>query len=193
MDNQDLRTLKIFEEIEKGKAPSQRELAKELNISLGLVNSFIKRLVRKGYFKIINIPKNRVKYFLTPKGAAEKTRLTYQYIQYSYQFYREARRKLSDLFNELESQGNRRLILYGANDFSEIAYLSLQETHIEMVAVADDEKIGDKFLGNEVIGSSKLDSLSFDRILISSLNSTDAVVDKILETGISHDKLVVVE
>ena len=193
MDNQDLRTLKILEEIDKGNAPSQRELAKELNISLGLVNSFIKRLVKKGYFKITNTPKNRVRYILTPKGVAEKTQLTYQYIQYSYQFYREARKKLSNLFNDLESQGVRRIILYGANDFSEIAYLSIQETPIEMVAVADDEKIDDKFLGNCVIGSSTLDSLSFDKILISSLNSTDAVLEKILEKGISRNKLVVIE
>ena len=196
MDNQDIRTLKIFEEIDKGNAPSQRELAKELNISLGLVNSFVKRMVHKGYFKITNIPKNRVKYILTPKGAVEKTRLTYQYIQYSYQFYRGARRKLSDLFNKLESQGIRRIVLYGANDFSEIAYLSIQDSPIEMVAVADDEKIGEKFLGNKVIGSSKLDSLSFDKILISSLNSTDAVdavVDKILEKGIPRDKVVMIE
>ncbi len=177
MDNQDIRTLKIFEEIDKGTAPSQRELSKELNISLGLVNSFIKRLVKKGYFKITNIQKNRIKYILTPKGAAEKTRLTYQYIQYSYQFYRESRRKLSDLFNDLETQGIRRLVLYGANDFSEIAYLSMQETPIDMVAVVDDEKIGEKFLGNKVIGSSMLDSLSFDRILISSLDSNDAGID----------------
>ena len=193
MDNKDLRTLKIFEEIDKENAPSQRELAKELNISLGLVNSFIKRLVKKGYFKITNTPKNRVRYILTPKGVAEKTQLTYQYIQYSYQFYREARKKLSNLFNDLESQGVRRIILYGANDFSEIAYLSIQETPIEMVAVADDEKIGEKFLGNRVIGSSKLDSQSFDKILVSSLNSNDAVVDKILEKGISRNKLVVIE
>ena len=193
MDNKDLRTLKILEEIDKENAPSQRELAKELNISLGLVNSFIKRLVKKGYFKINNIPKNRVRYILTPKGVAEKTQLTYQYIQYSYQFYREARKKLSNLFNDLESQGVRRIILYGANDFSEIAYLSIQETPIAMVAVADDEKIGEKFLGNRVIGSSTLDSLSFDRILISSMNSTDAVLEKILEKGISRNKLVVIE
>jgi hypothetical protein len=62
-----------------------------------------------------------------------------------------------------------------------------------MVAVADDEKIGDKFLGNRVIGASMLDSLSFDRILISSLNSTDVVVDKILEKGISREKIVMIE
>ena len=86
MNKIDIRTLKILEEIENDHTPSQRDLSKKLNISLGLVNSFVKRLVQKGYLKITTIPKNRVKYILTPKGAAEKTRLTYQYIQHSLAF-----------------------------------------------------------------------------------------------------------
>jgi len=61
MDHQDLRTLQILEEIGNDHVPSQRELARKLNVSLGLVNSFVKRLAHKGYFKIRNVPKNRVK------------------------------------------------------------------------------------------------------------------------------------
>ncbi|MBL7180959.1 MAG: winged helix-turn-helix transcriptional regulator [Pseudomonadota bacterium] len=191
MNRQDIRTLKILEEIDKGNDPSQRELAKKLDISLGLANSFIKRLVQKGYFKVTNIPKKRVKYILTPKGAAEKTRLTYKYIQYSYKFYSETRQKLSKLFKELESQGILRMVFYGANDFAEIAYISLQETRIQIVAVVDDEKIGEKFFGNRVTSTATLDSLSFDKILISSLTLTDSVLKKILEKGISRSKVVI--
>ena len=191
MNRQDIRTLKILEEIDKGNDPSQRELAKKLDISLGLANSFIKRLVQKGYFKVTNIPKKRVKYILTPKGAAEKTRLTYKYIRYSYKFYSETRQKLSKLFKELESQGILRMVFYGANDFAEIAYISLQETRIQIVAVVDDEKIGEKFFGNRVTSTATLDSLSFDKILISSLTLTDSVLKKILEKGISRSKVVI--
>ena len=115
MELKDIRTLKIIEEIEKDYAPSQRELASELNISLGLVNSFIKRLAKKGYCKITTIPKNRVKYILTPKGAAEKTRLTYKYIQYSYKFYKDARKKLRKQFKDLEEQGVHCIVFYGAS------------------------------------------------------------------------------
>ena len=53
MDPIDLRTLKILEKVDNDGAPSQRDLARDLNISLGLVNSFIKRLVKKGFFKKI--------------------------------------------------------------------------------------------------------------------------------------------
>ena len=146
MDPQELRTLQLLEEIEKNQMPSQRHLARQLNISLGLVNSFIKRLAQKGYFKITHIPKNRVKYILTPKGAAEKTRLTYAYIKYSYAFYKETRVKLQKLFRNLEHQNVRRLALYGTGDLAEIAFLSLLETSIELVAVIDDRKAGKKFM-----------------------------------------------
>jgi len=52
MDTQDIRTLKLMEEIDKDYTQSQRDLSNKLDISLGLVNSFVKRLASKGYFKI---------------------------------------------------------------------------------------------------------------------------------------------
>jgi DNA-binding MarR family transcriptional regulator len=193
MNKTDIRTLKILEEIDNDHTPSQRDLSKKLNISLGLVNSFVKRLANKGYFKINNIPKNRVKYILTPKGAAEKTRLTYQYIQYSFGFYRNAREKLHRLFKYLMAQGVRRLVFYGTGDFAEIAFISLQETSIQMLAIVDDKEIGEKFLGGMVKDPDILNSLSFDRILITSMISKDNILEKLLEQGIPQSKLVLLE
>ena len=163
MDNQDLRTLKILEEIEKDKAPSQRYLAGKLNISLGLVNSFIKRLAQKGLFKVKNIPKKRVKYILTPKGAAEKTRLTYKYIQYSFQFYKSAREKLRILFYGLTKNGNKKIVFYGAGDLAEIAYISLTEVPIELVAVIDDNKAGEIFMDFVISSPNRLETITFDK------------------------------
>ena len=184
MDPKDIRTLKILEKIDNGVAPSQRDLARDLNISLGLVNSFIKRLVKKGYFKARHIPKNRMRYFLTPKGASEKTRLTYEYIQYSYNFYKDARQKLRKLYVELESQGVADLVFYGATDLAEIAYVSLQETNIKLVAVIDDGKFGKRFMRYIVEKPDRLRSLSFDRVLITSLNSTDQILQNITSIGV---------
>jgi len=193
MDRKDIRTLKILEEIDNDYTPSQRDLSKKLNISLGLVNSFVKRLANKGYFKINNVPKNRVKYILTPKGAAEKTRLTYRYIQYSLEFYRNAREKLHKLFKYLNAQGVRRVVFYGTGDFAEIAFISLQETSIQMLAMVDDNKIGEKFLGGVVKDPATLNSLSYDRILITSLITKDKMLEKLLEQGIPQSKVVVLE
>lgn len=190
MDSKDHRTLQILEEIGRNHSFSQRDMAKKLNISLGLVNSFIKRLANKGYCKITSIPKNRVKYILTPKGATEKTRLTYEYIHYSYQFYKGARHKLRELFHELTSQGVRRIVFYGANDFAEIAYISLQESPIEMVAVVDDLENGKKFLHRSIMTPEELGSLFFDKILITAVSEKDTILKKIMEKGIPQSKIV---
>ena len=190
MDPKDIRTLKILEQVQNGRSPSQRALAGELNISLGLVNSFIKRLVRKGFVKITTIPKKRIKYILTPRGAAEKSRLTYLYIQYSYNFYREARQKLRDLCTDLERQGISRIVFYGAEDLAEIAYVSLQETSIQLVAVVDDTKVGTRFLKLRVMDPAELTAIAYDRILLTTINSRNSILNNLSKIGIASNVVV---
>ena len=190
MDPKDIRPLKILEKVDNDVVPSQIDLARDLNISLGLVNSFIKRLVKKGYFKARHVPKNRMRYFLTPKGASEKTRLTYEYIQHSYNFYKEARQKLRDLYTGLERRDVSSIVFYGAGDLAEIAYLSLQETNIKLVAVVDDEKKGKRFMRDIVEHPDRLVALTFDKILITSQNSKEFIYQRIAALGLSAESVV---
>lgn len=190
MDNQELRTLRILEEIDRDQEASQRTLARRMNVSLGLVNSFVKRLAHKGYFKISTIPSNRVKYILTPKGAAEKTRLTYEYIRYSFQFYKDAREKLRSLLDALEKRGVRRIIFYGVGDLAEIAYITLQEFDIELAGVVDSEKRGGKFLGHPIEAPEKLVDLSFDKLLLTELCKRRTTVTDLERMGVGRDRIV---
>jgi len=190
MDPQDLRSLQLLEEIDNNHSPSQRDLAQKLNISLGLVNSFIKRLATKGYVKITTIPRNRVRYILTPKGFAEKSRLTYEFIQYSFQFYKRALRDIEDLLNDFQKRGVRKVIFYGANDLAEIAFVSLRGTEIQLIGVADDEKQGKDFLGFTVKSITELKKAGFDRIIVTTFDSREAQLDKLLGKKIPREKIV---
>ena len=190
MDNQDIRALKILEETDNGQLPSQRYLADKLNISLGLVNSFLKRLVSKGYFKITNIPANRVKYILTPKGATEKSRLTYEYIQYSFLFYKDSRSRLHKLFERLSAQKVDRVIFYHVSDLAEIAYLSLQEFEIELSAVIDKSRVGENFFGVKIVDFSDIKFIDFDRVLVTSMNGVNQDIKTIVKSGIDHQAIV---
>jgi DNA-binding MarR family transcriptional regulator len=191
MNKQELRTLQILEEIDRENVPSQRELAQKLNISLGLVNSFLKRLSNKGFFKLANIPKKRIKYILTPKGITEKTRLTYEYIQFSYRFYKDARMRLRELFQGYIDKEVYRVVFFGAGDFAEIAYLSLQETPIELVAVIDSDLAGKKFFNMIVKSPKQVKAMLFDKILIMSDASTDDLLKELTVNGIPQDKISV--
>ena len=189
MEHHDIHALRILEEIEKDNSQSQRELARKLNISLGLVNSFIKRLAHKGYFKVTTIPKNRARYILTPKGFAEKTRLTYEFIQYSFHFYKTARRKLKTLLGTLENGGVQSAIFYGASDLAEIAYVSLRETNLELVGIVDDFKSGEKFLGLTIMHPLILRRLKYDKIIVTSISSKDAIYDNLIKLNIPKSKI----
>ena len=189
MDTQEIRTLKLLEELEGEKTPSQRDLAIRLNISLGLVNSFMKRLAQKGYFKVTNIPKNRVRYILTPKGTAEKTRLTYEYIQMSFRYYKNARLKLRTLFRQFEEQKIDRIAFFGAGELTEIAYISLQETNIKLVAIADSDKIGDNLLGLRILAPEELRSLNFQKVVVTETNATGNAMNQLIEQGIRRSQV----
>lgn len=193
MDHRDIHALRILEEIEKNAGFTQRQLAGQLNISLGLVNSFIKRLARKGYVKITTVPKNRLKYMLTPKGLAEKTRLTYEFIQYSFDFYKTARKRIKTILHAAEKDGVRRVVFYGGGDLAEIAHISLQETGLSMVAIVDDHQSGQKLLGHTIRSSSVLNSLDYDRVIITSVNSRDAIYKTLRKHGVPASKVLVLE
>ncbi len=191
MDVQDIRTLKLLEEIDKDIVYSQRDLALKMNVSLGLVNSFIKRLAHKGYFKIKTIPRKRIKYILTPKGVAAKSHLTYEYIQHSFHFYKDARQKLHHLFVDLEHHGVRRIVFYGATPLAEIAFISVQEVPLKVVCIVDDQKADQPFLRMKIRKLETLKSLVFDRILITSLDSIDDAYVKLSNVGIHQNQIVV--
>lgn len=193
MDQQAIRTLKFLKEINNDQTPSQRDLSRKLDVSLGLVNSFIKRLVHKGYLKITTVPKNRVKYILTPKGAIEKTHLTYQYIQYSFELYRKAQINLRKHFNELLAQGVKHVVFYGVGDVAEIAYICLQETPIKMTAIVDENIAGEIFLGNVIKSPDILESLPFDRILITFMSKESSTLDGLLKRGVARKDIVILE
>ena len=193
MDPQDLRSLQILEEIGNTHRTSQRYLARKLNISLGLANSFIKRLAKKGYLKITTIPRKRVKYILTPQGFAEKGRLTYEFIQYSFSLYKEALKKFEDLLNGLEKNKVKKVVFYGVSDLAEIASMSLKAMDIELVGVVDDSKKGRQFLDFSIRTTAELRELEFDRIIITTLESKELMVDKLLNINVPKEKITMLE
>lgn len=169
MNVNELRTYRILAAVESSPPPSQREIAQKLGISLGLANSFIKRLAKKGYFKITTIPKNRVNYILTPKGAAEKARLTYEYIRHSFRYYRDIRSHIKDLFAELEHRREMGVVFYGVSELAEIAFVTLQETRLHLVAIVDDKLAGEGFFKHTVQSPEILKKMDFDVLLVTSV------------------------
>ncbi len=179
-----MKSLQILDELSGNDSLTQRDLSSRLGIALGLVNSYIKNLVAKGYITVKTIPSKRYAYYLTPKGFAEKTRLTYHLLQDYTRIYREARSNLKKLFHALEQQGYKRIIFAGLDEVAEIAYLTLQETTLELAGVIDREKAGEEFFGREIRTFDALTNWEYDCVVITSYLQREKIHKELLERGV---------
>jgi len=186
-------SLLLLEEIVKDEGASQRVLSKRLGIAVGLVNSYMKNMIAKGYVRVKAFPRNRYTYLVTPKGLAEKSRLTYQHLNYFTNLYTNVRRDYVELFRRLEAEGIKNVVFCGVDEVAEIAYLSLQETDIVLAGVFDDEGQGREFFRHSVLPFGDIVDATWDRIIVTSLKKCPEVMERLALLDVDYSLLCGVE
>jgi DNA-binding Lrp family transcriptional regulator len=187
MDLQSQRDLQLLNEVEQNSAVTQRTLASNLGVALGLTNLYLKRLARKGYIKISTIPRHRIKYLLTPQGMTEKTRLTYQYMEYSLTYYRQMRGRLKVVLTERAKAGAKRIVICGTGELAELAYISLREMDLTLVGFVDGDK--GTFLSYPLWPVETLPNWEFDTVLIADLEEAKELQARIIKAGVPREKI----
>ena len=183
---------KILSELSSNDSMTQREMSKRLGIALGLVNSYIKNLIAKGFVTVKSIPRKRYLYFLTPEGFAEKTRLTYHLLQDYTRIYREARSNLKNLFHDLRADGVKRVVFAGTDEVAELAYITLQETDLELSGVADADASEKKFFGRDIKPINAIKDMSYDCIVVTSYLKSEEIYQELLDNGIRDTDIKVI-
>ncbi|MBN2581623.1 MAG: winged helix-turn-helix transcriptional regulator [Planctomycetes bacterium] len=145
------RDLRVLDEIQRDSEISQRTLAKRLGIALGLTNSVLRRLIRKGLVTTRALPANRLAYHLTPKGLANKMRLALDYAHYTTGFFCNVRMVINNRLRRLmRDRPIRTVAIVGTSELADAAYLTARELELEMVGVYDAGKAGSRWLGMSV-------------------------------------------
>jgi hypothetical protein len=194
-------TRRLLDAFESDHRVSQRSLARELGIALGLTNLLVKRLVHKGWVRVIHIKPNRVRYLLTPAGIAEKSRMSRAYFQASVQFYRRTRDRIQQQFAALSTDWPdngtpglcKRIVFYGAGEVAEIGYICLSETDLQLVGVADVAPTK-PFFGLSVCAPEHFSGLTlkgqpFDRLVVMSFRNPDELHAEILALHVPLDRV----
>lgn len=189
MDLQAKRDLELLSAFELNPDISQRSLSKKLGVALGLTNLYIKRLAHKGYIKISTIPSSRIKYLLTPRGMAEKSRLTYQYMQYSLTYYQDIRQRFKRELSRLANTGMKKVVVYGTGELAELTYLSLREMDFILVGFVTDQT-HTTFLSYPVWPLKELMNWEFDSVLITEMDSSSEAREKLIGLGVLEEKVV---
>ena len=116
--------LNLLSAVESDSNITQRSIAANLGIALGLTNSYLKRCIEKGLVKISHVPRNRYAYYLTPKGFIEKARITQDYLKTSFNFFRKIKNEFEKIFTNYDLQGGKNIILSDVSEIAEVAILS---------------------------------------------------------------------
>jgi DNA-binding MarR family transcriptional regulator len=201
VNSHDVHTREILAEIERGKAVTQRSLSKRLGIALGLTNLLIRRLVTKGFVKVVNVRPNRVTYLITPAGIAEKARATRDYLEQTLTLYTETRQHIhAGLLAAAKPNGSNgngtgrlRVVFYGAGEIAEIAYVCLQDTDLELVGVVDDRRTG-SFFGTPIcspaaLTPSILDGRPFDLVVVTMFSRDEEIQRRLESAGLDDERV----
>lgn len=175
--------------VERDSHVTQRHLARELGIALGLANAYLKRCAKKGYIKIRQVPLNRYAYYLTPRGFAEKSRLTAEYLTVSFDFFRRARTDAVSLLASCHARGWNRVVLWGAGELAEVMVLSAAEAEVSILAVVDAAATQAACAGRPVVAD--LDAAArlagaIDAIVITDARSPRESLDAALAASSRH-------
>jgi DNA-binding MarR family transcriptional regulator len=191
MDVESRRDLQLLEALEQESRITQRSLAERLGIALGLTNLYLKRLIRKGYVKCATVSPNRLVYSLTPKGVSRKARLTYEFMKYSLDFYRDARQHLRRSL-ALAVRQHARVAIYGTGDAAELVYLLLRDMGLELVAVFGPEGQS-KFLGLSVRPITEHATVAYDVLIVAVLERPAGTSKLLRQSGVPADKVLMLQ
>ncbi len=125
--------LQILEHIETNPDTTQADVAIQLGVAVGTANWYIKRLLTKGYIKVTQLQRRRLRYLITPKGIAEKSRLTVEYMRVSLRLYRNIREQSLALIREAKRSGHSQVVVEGDGDAADICRLTCVEQGMTVV------------------------------------------------------------
>ena len=190
MELRTYRDMHLLQEVTRTPNATQRELSQRIGIALGLTNLMLRRLVSKGYIKIKGTKARRIRYLITPKGILEKSRLTYEFVQASLQLYSRVRQFWREQLAALAQAGDRRILLYGTGELSEIVYLTIRELGLELVGVVEEPPTRAWFLGYAVVRMPSVPTTAYDRVLVISHAGTEKIVQQLEASGVPPERII---
>jgi DNA-binding MarR family transcriptional regulator len=152
MDRDEQMILSLLTAIEDEPNITQQGLATQLGVAVGLVNSYLKRVIYKGYVKTKQLQRRRLRYLLTPSGIREKSRLTYEFLEYSFRYIRQVRARVHEKLLPYAREGKTGVIFWGSGEVAELAYLAVRELGMELVVVIDPENAGKRCIEHDIQG-----------------------------------------
>jgi len=184
----------ILQAIASGERITQRSLSSDIGVALGLTNLLIRRLVAKGYVKIGGLGTRHIRYLMTTAGWEALGHATRQSLENTVHLYTQTREQIRTSLSrvsercQIDADGQKRVLFYGAGDVAEIAYISLQSTDLALVGVVDDRCTG-RFFDVEICHSDRLSettlgSVPYAHVVVTSVRHAETILARLDERAV---------
>lgn len=190
MDVHSYYAYQLLEHLEETPNMTNRIASAKLGVSVKLTHIVVSKLIEKGFIHTTKRDGRSFFYFLTPKGIAEKARLTYEFLDFTKQFYQKARQRSSEVCQQLAIAGVKFVALLGAGDLAEIAYLGICEHRLRLTHVYDESAVGSNFMGLPVQTVEDLlppDKARFSKVLVARYDPREPLMPRYLPAGVEAD------
>lgn len=128
----------LLNEIGQNPMVTQASLSKRLDIAVGSVNWYIKRLIHRGWVKVSHLDRTRLKYDLTHEGMTIFTQRALLYARDSLKVYSQFRQKAKVLVQELKQKDIQQVYIRGDDEITDILRLTCIEEGIHVSDSAND-------------------------------------------------------
>lgn len=153
--------------IEKSPEISQRKITLQTGLAAGLVHSFMRRVISKGWVRAKQVSARRWLYFVTPEGFMEKSRLTIDYVSRTLSNYRSAQNLIQGQLSHCLENDFKKLVVAGENEIAEIAALNIKANKdLTLVGILTNGAGGDFVDQSDVLPFAAVSELDYDRILV---------------------------
>ena len=190
---EDIGMLAVLDALEGEEALSQRKLSAATGLNLKKINFCLHKLMEKGYIKFERVRRNPNKliylYLLTPEGIRAKSRLTYRFIKFTMEQYGKIEERIRRSLDALAQTETEQIALYGVSDVARILFDLLNGHPLRVVGIVDDAYEGGDFCGHRVLRSEALGGLGYDRLLVTSLEDSEQVDQRLLKLGVDRKKI----
>jgi DNA-binding PadR family transcriptional regulator len=184
LQKEELTDYNILKTIESDSTVSQRRLSFQMEINVASVNFALKRLVKKGFVRMVGVNPRRIQYFITPEGLREKIQLAYSFFGRNLHFYKEIRSDIESRIAKASNVKGTEIAIYGVGELSEIAYMAVSAMNINFIGFFLD---GSKITNEEIFGHQvqKLESLKEMQPCLLLLTD-EFLVDNICDKGLNN-------
>lgn len=185
----------ILDMIEKDPSITQRVMAATIGTSVSMVNDYLDQFEQDNLIKRQKHSTKTVEYFITKKGTEKRKVLNIAYLNASQQLYNSAKENIEEFLIQIEHNGFKNILLYGAGEVCEILLNAIRGSkvvNIKALAIIDDDlnKVGNKLGSTDILSSSSIKDIEHDGILISSYTNNEIIIKKLIKNGYNPNKLI---